>query len=634
MKIAYKHLIENIETKPSIDELSAKLFQLGHEHEIENEIFDIEFTPNRGDCLSINGLLRDLSAFYNTSFSKDLYDKPINKLSFDFINKAPQHCSNISFLKIDIDEHISNYTGSLEAYFSDLKNTKNNFFTDISNFISYETGQPTHCFDASKITNALTLEYDKTECEFETLLNKTIKLSGRNLVFKSNNSVISLAGVIGGNSTACSKSTRSVIVECAYFNPEVIIGKSVKYDLHSDASYKFERGVDIGSHEFVLKRFLKVVENHANIINVEIFSENINNFLNYEILFDVNKINHILGIKLNEKEYKNYLERLGFKITNNKIIVPTYRNDVKSQNDLAEEVARSIGYDNIRPLKFLIPQNKKNIFLSKENYLKSLLTDKGFYEVINNPFISEGNKNSIKIDNPLDSNRAYMRQSLKQSLLNNLLYNERRQKDSIKLFEISDLYSLNDEISKKKVVGIIASGRQGKNYVDFSKKINNEYFSFLTDNAIFPQNIKIESISREQLDSKSKNQIIYAEIDIKNIEEPSQNSEHVINDFTKFKKYIPISEFPSSYRDLSFSIMDYSQSKKLEDILLNYKHEFLKEIFIFDYYKNNKLKEIKVGYRFIFQAQDRTITEKDVSNVINDIIKAACEVSSVSIPGL
>ena len=192
-------------------------------------------------------------------------------------------------------------------------------------------------------------------------------------MFKSNNSVISLAGVIGGNSTACSKSTRSVIVECAYFNPEVIIGKSVKYDLHSDASYKFERGVDIGSHEFVLKRFLKVVENHANIINVEIFSENINNFLNYEILFDVNKINHILGIKLNEKEYKNYLERLGFKITNNKIIVPTYRNDVKSQNDLAEEVARSIGYDNIRPLKFLIPQNNKNIFLSKENYLKVCL---------------------------------------------------------------------------------------------------------------------------------------------------------------------------------------------------------------------------------------------------------------------
>ena len=260
MKIAYKHLIENIETKPSIDELSAKLFQLGHEHEIENEIFDIEFTPNRGDCLSINGLLRDLSAFYNTSFSKDLYDKPINKFSFDFINKAPQHCSNISFLKIDIDEHILNYTGSLEAYFSDLQNTKNNFFTDISNFISYETGQPTHCFDASKITNALTLEYDKTECEFETLLNKKIKLSGRNLVFKSNNSVISLAGVIGGNSTACSKSTRSVIVECAYFNPEVIIGKSVKYDLHSDASYKFERGVDIGSHEFVLKDSSKLLK--------------------------------------------------------------------------------------------------------------------------------------------------------------------------------------------------------------------------------------------------------------------------------------------------------------------------------------------------------------------------------------
>ncbi len=142
MKIPYKHFVKHIDSKPSIEELSDKLFQLGHEHEIFDEIFDMELTPNRGDCLSLNGLLRDLGLFYSISIEKDIYIKDIKPFKFEFINGASHLCKNISFLKLDIDQVPKNYNKFLENYFTDLNVKKINFFTDISNYISYETGQP------------------------------------------------------------------------------------------------------------------------------------------------------------------------------------------------------------------------------------------------------------------------------------------------------------------------------------------------------------------------------------------------------------------------------------------------------------------------------------------------------------
>ena len=111
----------------------------------------MEFTPNRGDCLSIRGLLRDLKLFYDIHETDDIYDKEISPFKFQFINNAEEFCSKISFLKIEIDKIPSNYVGSLNDYINDLNIKKNNFFTDVSNFISYDTGQPTHCYDSSKI---------------------------------------------------------------------------------------------------------------------------------------------------------------------------------------------------------------------------------------------------------------------------------------------------------------------------------------------------------------------------------------------------------------------------------------------------------------------------------------------------
>ena len=186
MKIAYRHLVQHIEETPSIEHISNKLFQLGHEHEIDGDIFDMEFTPNRGDCLSINGLLRDLAVFYTVKINQEIYTEKLNELQLDFENLSESTCPKISFLKLEIDQIPETYKNSLDNYFSDLGLNKNNFFTDVSNYLSYETGQPTHCYDASSMSGKLLFhEIEKNE-EFETLLDKKITLTGKNSVFSLN----------------------------------------------------------------------------------------------------------------------------------------------------------------------------------------------------------------------------------------------------------------------------------------------------------------------------------------------------------------------------------------------------------------------------------------------------------------
>ena len=638
MKIAYKHLVDRIPSRPSIEDISNKLFQLGHEHEIENKIFDLEITPNRGDCLSVNGILRDLAVFYSIKGIDEIYMNNIPLLDIEFTNNALDACPSITFLKIEIDSNeISDYSDGLKSYFDEMGVNKNNFFTDVSNYISYETGQPTHVYDLSRLGNKLSLEYSEDKTTFTSLLKQKIDLTGKNLVFTKDKKIINLAGVMGDLKTSCSQNTISVIVECAYFNPEAIIGKSIKYDIISDAAYKFERGVDPKSHDHVLRRFLKIVEEHAVIKNVELKTFSYEKFITKTLPADVNLVNKIVGIDISMKEYTQHLSRLGFLINNNELQVPSFRSDVSTNNDIAEEVARVIGYNNISVKDLDISCNKivGSASSKKELIIKSFLIDNGFYEQITNPFVSNQYINSIKVDNPLDTNREFLRTELKGSLISKLLFNERRQHDSIKMFEISDLYTCEDSVNKKRVLGIIASGRVGKNYINFSKKINIYYLSQLIEKLLPNENVNIDLIPRNELNTKLKNEIVYLEIEIDGIE-PLQSFEFKENTLMSIssKKYKPISDFPSSTRDISFSITDYSQQYELESMLLNFTNDLLKYSFVFDYYKNDKNHEIKIGFRFIFQSVHKTITDTEVKKIVDDIIKLSTKLDSVSVPGL
>ena len=632
MKINYLDLTNFLCEKPSKEELSQKLFQLGHEHEIHGDIFDMELTPNRGDCLSLIGLARDLAVFFGKSNSIELFNDDIEPLEINFENLSPKDCPKISFLEIEIEDSKVEYKSYLENFFNTIGGNKANLFTDISNYLSYELGQPTHCFDRESIKSKLIFEHIECNSTFKTLLNSEVALQGSNCVFSIDGEIISLAGVMGGASTACSLNTKRVLIECAYFNPESIIGKSIKYNLVSDAAHKFERGVDIASQEMVLRRFTKIVQDHAKIksIRFKSFGEAHNEDLNIPI--DVNKINKILGTSLNKDGYLKHLQGLGFDILD-EIKVPSYRHDIETNNDLAEEIARVIGYNNIKSTPINLQKIADN-FDGKVAKLESLLVKNGFSEVINFPFTPNKEKESINIDNPLDSNRNNFRISLKDSLTENLLYNERRQKDSIKFFEISDVYTKDSEIKQQKKLGLIISGRQGHNYNDFSKKLDQKYLNKLFNENHAEDIFEINEISRNSLNTKKKDKIFYVEIPLEDIPMSFFSKLSTQQRSIDFINYKPISEYPSSARDFSFVIEDVQAVNEILDMLNNISDEIIKDSFLFDFYKDDKRKITKLGYRFIFQSYLKTLSDSEINKKVNEILSSILEIDGVSIPGM
>ena len=632
MKITYQDLINHLSEKPSKELLSEKLFQLGHEHEIHDDIFHMDFTPNRGDCLSLLGLARDLNVFFRKSNQIDIYKDHIDTLEIDFENLSPSDCPQISFLEIEIEEITNNYKPYLENYFNVIGNNKTNFFTDISNFISYELGQPTHCFDRETIKTKLTFENKECNSTFKTLLNSEVLLEGNNCVFVQDDEIISLAGIMGGASTACSSETKKALVECAYFNPESIIGKSIKYNLISDAAHKFERGVDHAFQEFVIRRFIKVVQDHSKINSIKFKSFTASPKQNVTIPIEVNKINKILGTSLEKEEYLRHLEGLGFNISE-KIEVPSYRNDIKTNNDLAEEIARIIGYNNIKSTPIKI-QKVINSNEAKVEKLESLLVENGFSEVINFPFTSKHKKDSISIDNPLDSNRSNFRTSLKEGLIENLLYNERRQKDSIKLFEISDIYTKESAIKQQKKLGIIVSGRLGNNYIDFSKKLDKQYLDEVLNKSLSKDVFEIIEISRNSLDTKKKDKIYYVEIALEEIPSNFFLNLTIQQKAINFVNYKIVSDYPSSTRDFSFSINDLHMVDTVITLLEKVSDNMIKDSFIFDFYKNDETKIVKLGYRFIFQSHFKTLSDTEINKKVQEILLPILKLEGVSIPGM
>jgi phenylalanyl-tRNA synthetase beta chain len=384
-----------------------------------------------------------------------------------------------------------------------------------------------------------------------------------------------------------------------------------------------------------MRRFINLVSEYSNIKNMSFVSYKFEDITAHKIPVNVNKVNQIIGIDISEDEYLRYLLKLGFTIDNALITVPSYRSDIETQNDLAEEVARAIGYNNIPKKELSIPKGKISNNYDIENKLRFFLLDQGFYEVINSPFVNSDSDVSIKVDNPLDSNREYLRTNITRSLLDNLIFNERRQKDSIKLFEISDVYTSKDnQIYRIRKLSIIASGRAGHNYEDFSKKINIKYLTKLFKKGLPSENFNFQILDRDSTKTKIKNQIIGCEVDISNFSTEVLNYKEISKSPDNFIQYSPISELPYSQRDISFSIKDHTKCKPLEKFVLEYDDELLKKVFLFDYFYNKKNAEIKIGFRFIFQSTNTTITETQVNNIMRVIIEHAKKIDGISIPGL
>ncbi len=645
MKIVYSHLLNFLEKKPSLSELSDKLFQLGHEHEIEGEVMDLEITPNRGDCLSLKGIARDLNHFYKADLNTKHYDSNIPESNLAFENKAEDLCPNISFIEIEIEGEVKDYLPYLENYFKDLKLNKNNLFTDISNYLAYETGQPTHCYDATKITGPLVLEKRNKQEKFKTLLGSEIELKGENLVFTINDVAVDLAGTMGDQSTSCSAETTKVLVECAYFKPEEILGKARQYNLNSEAAYKFERGVDFLAQENVLRRFIAIVADHVKIKSLALKTER-RKVDRIKVDFDSDRLNKIIGTELTEKEQKNYLNSLYF-ITKDKVEIPSHRSDVDQLNDLAEEITRMIGYDNIAPKTLALPVKAKKIEANFEELCRNYLVNNGFFEVINLPFNDNHDESAVSVDNPLDKQRSKMRVCITRSIKENVVFNQNRQKDSIKLFEFSDIYTKDGNENK---LAVIVSGKTNKNFKEFNAQLDYSYLKGLIK-TIFSEILgkelkfkldqsqnydvyekvycddvrigRIGKLSKEFVGSKTKTPVFNFEIALNNLQLP-------------VKKQSEISDFPSSYRDLSFSLKSHENLGELSALIKRHKEasKLMADCFVFDLFENKKQNILKVGYRFKFQAIGNNITDEETEAVMKPLIKESLQIDGINIEGL
>jgi phenylalanyl-tRNA synthetase beta chain len=644
MKIVYSHLLNLLEQQPKLKELSDILFQLGHEHELDGEVFDMEITPNRGDCLSLKGLARDLNYFYQ---AKELpkSDMTLPALELQFDNKAQDVCPNISFMQIEIEQVPTKYEPYLEAYFANLGIKKNNFFTDISNYLAYESGQPTHCFDQNTMQGHFSLAKNKLKTKFKTLLDTEIELTEENLVFSLDDTVISLAGIMGGASTACSANTTKVLVECAYFQPEEILGRARKYNLSSDAAYKFERGVDYLCQEDILRRFLQIVCDHTKVKTVSLYSEQRKTAL-AEVSYDSAKLNAVVGINITEQEQLGYLSALGFQSGKN-MTVPAHRSDVDQLNDLAEEVTRMIGYNNIPSQVLALPVMAKKQKRSFEELVGNYLVNQGCFEVINNPFTDFEGKKAIAVDNPLDKQRAMLRTCLMNSIRTNIAYNLNRQKDSIKFFEFSDIYKTS---GNERRFALAIAGRANKNAAEFNAQLDYAYLKgFL--NSICNDILKVQptyeladkrgydfyeslslngvklgglgKVSKDTINSKVKTPVFACELTIDNLAVPD-------NQFTS------TSDFPASYRDLSFSLSDLDKVGTLTRLVVDTTNgnDLLTESFIFDFFQNKKLNLLKLGFRFKFQAADKSLTDEEIDQIMDKLISDSMALDGISIEGL
>lgn len=628
MKISYKHLSSFI-PDTSMDNISDALFQLGHEHDIKKDVFDIEFTPNRGDCLSVHGLARDLKNHFTINNNIDIYSEDITDLELNFNNKNIENCPFISFLEIETDGSVNSYSNYIKNFFEDTSSNSINLFTDISNYVSYELGQPSHCYDLEKMSKDISFEKLQDDESFLSLHNEVINLKKGEFVFKSDGNIINFAGIMGAKATSCENNTKKVLVEFAYFPPENILGKTIKYNINSDAAYKFERGVDPKLQDIALKRFINVLGEHTNIISLKQKKYIFKKIFDKKISNDIHKINQILGTNINSKDITSILENLGF-IVDDHIRIPSYRNDIHHLNDIAEEVARVIGYNQIdeEPIDLNVKTSNINKYFNQD--IKSYLIGNNFNEVINNPFTNYKEEFSIIVDNPLDSNNKYLRVNLMNSLILNLKYNFKRQHDSIKFFEISNLYDSN---TSTRNLGIIVAGRLGNNYLSFSKTVDEKYFERLISPLKDIGPFYTKQFSYADIGIKGKGKVFYFEAQILKTAQALLFSKDFVPD-KYFNKYKKISEFPSSYRDLSIATSNKLAFDTLMALFESYESELLKNKFLFDFYQDKNNKIIKIGYRFVFQSVNKTLNDKEIDGELKRFIDGALAIEGLSIPGI
>ena len=627
--------------------------------EVETDIiFEIGLTPNRADAMSHFGVARDLRAgLIQQEITKELITPPVTnfnienrslKIAVDVLNNelAPRYCGvTISNLEVkDSPDWLKNRLRSIGL-------TPKNNVVDATNYVLHELGQPLHAFDANKIKgHKIEVKTVPAGTKFTTLDDVERELHEEDLMICDEEKPLCIAGIFGGKDSGVTENTTAIFLESAYFNPVSVRKTAKRHGLNTDASFRFERGIDIQNVEYALRRAASLIK---EIAGGDITSDIVDLYSkkgeDHEVFLTYEKINKLIGQEISRETIKSILTSLDIKVKNVSesgmgLAIPFYRVDVQRQVDVIEEILRVYGYNNINfttKLNASIATTSRFEDHKLQNVIGNQLASQGFYEIMANSLTTiEYNKhseaikdeNSVAMLNPLSSDLSVLRQSMLFSGLEAISHNINRKRLNLKFFEFGKTYhNFSDKRVENKHLSLFLTGKQeednwygAQNKSDFfflkssietvlSKLGINKTSSTPVENDVYQEGLSLKGNKLSLVEFgvikptitnafDIKQEVLFADFNWDNIIKLAAQNAVV------FKE---ISKYPVVKRDFALLLDTKVSFKDLYDIAFETEKKFLKEVNLFDVYTGDKLPVGKKSYAISFTLADDKDTLKD-----------------------
>ncbi len=619
----------------------------------DDEVVDFELTANRGDLLSILGMAYELGAIYDKKVKDiDLSHNEIkDNVNDEFtVNVETDNCSLFLAKKVKnvtIKESPEFIKNRLMA--SGIRPINN--VVDISNYVMLETGQPLHFYDADRLGDTLIVRMAKENEKLTTLDNEVRELDDSMIVIANKDNAVGLAGVMGGLTTEVEYDTKNIIIESAIFD-SVLVRKASKKIVRSEASNRFEKGLDPKRTYMAIERACTLLEKYASgEVLSGLLEYNQTNMDDKVIDITVDNINNVLGTNLDAKTIISVFDRLGFtskeKDNNITVTVPSRRLDITIKEDLIEEVGRIYGINNIEG-KLPKLNVKEGTYDKSTRLIRNKLVDLGLNEVLTPIFMAdnisdmykEEGTESVKLLDPLFNDRNTIRTSLVPSLLNVYSYNKARNLKDISIFEIAKtFYKKEDKYYEDKKLCILMNGEYflelGNNKkVDFYilKGVVEELliylgyenrYSLVTDNIpkfMHPGQSAVINLNGKEIGYLGK---IHPSIE-KDVYICEINLDKLLENRVSKLKYKEINKYPSISKDMAFAMDKSITSEEVIKVIKKAGGKLLTDVKVFDVYEgenvgvNNK----SLAFNLTFEDYTKTLTDEEVMEVFNNIVSS------------
>ena len=618
-------------------------------------LWEIGVTPNRGDCMSHLGIARELSNYFNLTLKENSQALKSNIQSVIKVNSGKIKACN-SYQSIEIENFtLSDSNLDIRYRLSSIGVRVINNVVDYTNYVLHDIGQPLHAFDRDKLFGTISVRFAKDNENLKTLDEQERKLTSEDLIITDNDKPIALAGVMGGYDTEVTDTTTNLLIESAYFDKVSIMKTSRRLNLISDASIRFERGIDFNLQKQGLQRFVNLFENDQEINYSSIIDSSKNGISYDSISFDKNEIEQILGVELDDNFIKNTLIKLQIEseISDKKIKFksPSWRYDLERPIDLIEELAKHYGFNNFEStLPIGNNLNSTGDYWDKRIYLSEKLSSTNFYEIqtlsftdslSNELFTPE--KKSVSVINPIDQTQENLRTNLLTSLINTYKFNLESNGKSHRYYEINNVYDDSKHKKFKMIpnqeysLGLLIPENETVEDRKGKTKTNNINTLANVIKNLFPSS-ELEHLTRPgfhknysyliKLDNKilgfmgKLSYKIQSELELHDSLYIAQiNTENFNFDQLKAFTYKPLSAYPFIKFDLSFSVPNDFQASDLINCIESILSDNENNISIFDNFTNEKTRNL--GIRIVTRSYEKTYTETESTEILEMIVKEA-----------